>query len=139
MKAVSWWPPHFEDYATTDTLTGPAAPIDYTLDPDIRRLRTQVEGARRGKADFAGHLTFVVWGCGTQCTSNVLLDLRTGRTYDDAQVNFSCGTVHYSIGSALVVTGPDTTEAPVDATCNLDKTHYFAWSGTGLVELQERR
>ena len=129
------WPPTFAGYATSDTLTGPAAPIDYAFNPEIRRFRSQVEGSRSSPADFDGHYRFVVWGCGTQCTSHVILDLRTGRTYDDTLVDFSCGAVDYRKESGLVIAGPDTVSMVWNNSCALLPTRYLVWNGTALVEL----
>ena len=126
------WPPTFEQYATDDTLTGPPAPLDYSANPEARRFRSRLSG--RTEADFAGHLAFVVWGCGTECTSHMVLDLKTGRPYDDTLVNFSCGTVTYAKSSALVVWSGDTT-LEGDEKCHLLPTRYFVWSGAGLSEL----
>jgi len=128
------WPPTFAEYPTSDTLVGPAAPIDYAFDPDARRFRTTLEDARKGPADLAGHYEFVVWGCGTQCTSHVILDLRTGRTYDDTLVNFSCGNVSHQRESSLVIATPDT-DPEVAESCPRVPTRYFLWSGTKLEEL----
>lgn len=126
------WPPTFEQYATTDTLTGPPAPLDYSGNPDARRFRSQLAGWTT--ADFAGHFVFVVWGCGTNCTSHMVLDLRTGRPYDDTLVNFSCGSASYLPTSALIISTPDTS---LDASerCRLLPTRYFLWGGTSLREL----
>lgn len=120
-------------------MPGPAVPIDYAFDPTIRRFRSQVERARTGPADFNGHYRFVVWGCGTQCTSHVILDLRTGRTYDDTLVDFSCGTVEYRKESGLVIAGPDSVSEEGDDLCATRPRRFLAWSGTGLAELHHER
>jgi hypothetical protein len=125
-----WWPPSTSDYVTFDTLTGPPAPIDYAFLPDARRFRSQLESAT--KATFAGHYTFVTWGCGTQCEQHYLLDLRTGRVYSDTLLNFSCGTVTYDVSSALVIAS---SAGPAAEGCPDHLTRYLAWQGTEFVPL----
>lgn len=130
------WPPTFAGYATADRLTGPAAPIDFTSNPDARRFRTLLNEARQDSADYRGHFTFVIWGCGTGCSSHVILDLASGRIYDDTLVNFSCEEIEYRQSSALVVDTPDPSLASNPA-CRSGATRYFVWGGSGLVELHK--
>ena len=138
LPAQAPWPPTFAQYATADTLKGPAAPIDFASDPDARRFRTLLNSAREDSADLNGHFTFVIWGCGTGCSGHVILDLATGKIYDDTLVNFSCEEIDYRRLSGLVIDAPDPslTDNPV---CRKGATRYFTWGGKGLVELRDPR
>jgi hypothetical protein len=72
--------PRFEDYPVREIYKGPVARV--RLDsPKARMFRTMLrEGARTGP-NFAGHYTFVLWGCGTGCAQKAIVDARTGRVY----------------------------------------------------------
>lgn len=64
--------PTFEQFAVTESFTGPPAkPILNT--PGDRFFRTMIrKGAAKGP-NFAGHHTIAVWGCGTSCISGLWL------------------------------------------------------------------
>jgi hypothetical protein len=128
------WPPAFNEYATTDTLTGPAAELDLADDPDAERFRSQLAGAK--VANFAGHYAFVTWGCGTICQTGALLDLRTGRSLDLAPVDLGCGAIEHQASSSLVIWGPDTT-AHTYSRCRALLPRYFVWEGDSLRELRD--
>jgi hypothetical protein len=72
--------PRFEDYPVREVFRGRPAPV--VLDTRRARMyRTMLrEGARTGP-NFAGHYTFVLWGCGTGCAETAVVDARTGRVY----------------------------------------------------------
>jgi hypothetical protein len=44
-------------------------------------FRTQLTNAAKKPADFAGHFTMAVWGCGSECAAAALIDLTTGDVY----------------------------------------------------------
>jgi hypothetical protein len=124
--------PRFADYPT-DSLAGPAAPVDLTSSTDAHRFRTALRaGAVRGP-NFAGRLTIVTWGCGTQCLSYAIVDARTGRVFSDSALDFSCHVPEYRRGSALVVQRSDTVAL---GQCSTGPTRYFRWAGDQLVELR---
>ena len=128
------WPPSFAEYATSDTLVAPSAPIDYAIDPEASRFRTFLEEARMGPADLGGHYRVVVWGCGKMCAEHLILDLRTGRTYGDTLVNVGCEGLSHTRTSALVMATPY--ENADAGRCPHRSTRFFVWTGTKLEELQ---
>ena len=70
------------------------------------RTRLQ-EGYQAKKANFAGHYTFVDWGCGSACQSSLLIDRRTGRIYDSPTASLG---YEFRIDSRmLIVNPPDST------------------------------
>lgn len=133
-QAQEPWPPTFAQYPTSDTLKGPAAPVDFRSDPDARRFRTLLNSAREDSADLAGHFTFVIWGCGTGCSGHVILDLATGKVYDDTLVNFSCEEIEYHRRSTLVIDAPDSSLS-ANPGCRRGAPRYFRWDGARLAEL----
>lgn len=131
---VGTWPPTFDHYTTTDTLTGPAAALDLAGDPDAARFRSQLGSAKI--ANFAGHYAFVTWGCGTMCQSGALLDLRTGKSLDIAPLDLGCGTMEHQVSSSLVIWGADTT-AHTYSRCRALLPRYFIWERDSLRELHD--
>jgi hypothetical protein len=130
------WPPAFNEYATTDTLTGPAAELDLAGDPDAEHFRTRLSSAK--EANFAGHYAFVTWGCGTACLTGTLLDLRTGRPHSIAPLDLGCGLIDHNVTGRLVVWGPDTAGV-VDSECRRLSRRYFVLEGESLRELRDPR
>jgi hypothetical protein len=71
----------FEEYLTTETFSSAAhAPILDT--PFDRKYRTAIREGLVNGANFAGRYVVVKWGCGTGCTSFVIVDAKTGIVYD---------------------------------------------------------
>ncbi|QNK63481.1 hypothetical protein H7F33_02945 [Pedobacter sp. PAMC26386] len=40
------------------------------------------EGYRTGEIAFGGYYVTVIWGCGSDCISGVMVDVRNGKVYD---------------------------------------------------------
>lgn len=61
------------------TFDGVSAKVDFSSDPVLSRFRTTVSEQIAKGANFAGHFSFVSWGCGTSCISYAIIDLVTGK------------------------------------------------------------
>jgi hypothetical protein len=123
--------PRFEDFPA-DTFVGRPAPVDLTSDPDARQFRTRLrEGAAEGP-NFAGHLTIITWGCGTQCMSHALVDARSGRVYSDTTLDFSCHDPEFRRNSTLVIQRGDTTTF---GECSATATRFFRWTGDRFIDI----
>jgi hypothetical protein len=48
-------------------------------DKQFAYMKTRILAGLQQGANFAGHYTIVVTGCGTGCTSNLMVDRRTGK------------------------------------------------------------
>jgi peptidoglycan hydrolase-like protein with peptidoglycan-binding domain len=73
----------FSDYPATATLQGPPNYPDFKgRDRDYRDYRTRIRDGVSGGVNFAGHYSFVVIGCGTDCRFGFVIDLRTGKVFD---------------------------------------------------------
>lgn len=76
--------PDFKDYAVERTYTGaPAAP---KLNRDQRAFRTMIREGAKSKVEFAGHYTVPRWGCGSGCSTFVIVDSITGAVYNSFNV-----------------------------------------------------
>lgn len=59
------------------------ADLDLKSNIGANYFRTRLkEGYSADTANFAGHYTFVFWGCGSPCKSSMLIDRKTGKIYD---------------------------------------------------------
>jgi hypothetical protein len=76
--------PNFKDYAVEQVYTGaPAAP---KITRDWQSFRTRIREGARSKVEFAGHYTVPRWGCGTGCSTLIVVDSITGKLYDGFSV-----------------------------------------------------
>jgi len=117
--------PSFQRYAVKDIYKGKAAtPVLRT--PGDRQFRTRIRAGSAKGANFAGHYTLIILGCGTQCSSFLIVDARTGRVFADAQKEYTCWPYH-RIDSRLLVT--DVCSGPAETNCSRD---YWEWTGTEL-------
>jgi hypothetical protein len=125
-------PPTFGQFPARVEQPGPGVPIDWSSDASALRFRTRIEAGRQAGANFAGHLSIITWGCGTQCLSYQILDLRTGRLVSDTLLDFSCHEPEFRRDSELIVQLVDTaTYGP----CSRGVTRYFRWTGERLEEI----
>jgi len=76
--------PKFEDFAVKEIYTGkPAAP---DLNREWRTFRTMIREGAKARVEFAGHYTVPRWGCGSGCSTLVVVDSITGTIYDGFNV-----------------------------------------------------
>lgn len=72
--------PDFKDFAVKQKYTG--APATPKLNRDQRTFRTMIREGAKSKVEFAGHYTVPRWGCGSGCSTFVIVDSITGTVYD---------------------------------------------------------
>jgi hypothetical protein len=93
-----------------------------------RRFRTALRDGVAAGPNFAGHLTVVTWGCGTQCRSDAIVDARTERVYADSALDFGCHDPGYRRASRLVVQRPDWAAL---GPCSPGPIRSFRWAAIG--------
>ena len=76
--------PDFTDYVVEKIYTG--APAPPKLDRDQRTFRTMIREGAKSKVEFAGHYTVPRWGCGSGCSTFVIVDSITGTVYNGFNV-----------------------------------------------------
>ena len=71
-------------------------------------FQTNIQNAYANEnANFAGHYTFVYWGCGSACAMSKVIDRRDGKIYDSPQTML--GYDFRANSRLLVVNPPDST------------------------------
>ena len=74
-------PPKFEDFPAAKSMVGKtAAPVLKTQAQ--RMFKTRIREGAKLPANFAGHYRVIEWGCGSPCSTFVVVDLRTGEVYE---------------------------------------------------------
>jgi hypothetical protein len=76
-------PPQFKEYPVTEQYTGPRAAPKLTPGTAAWYFRTRIREAARQKPNFAGHYVLATWGCGAECLSSAIIDVKTGEVYTD--------------------------------------------------------
>ena len=56
------------------------------------QFRTRIREAARQPANFAGHYVLATWGCGAECVSFAIIDVKTGAVYFDSRTVCCWGT-----------------------------------------------
>jgi hypothetical protein len=117
--------PTFQQYRVAQIYRGKAAEPVFTTKEE-REFRTQICRQAAKGPNFAGHYTVVTWGCGTQCTSFVIVDARTGRIFSHAQRE-NAAWPFCNLDSRLMVTDDDCRGA--EENCHRS---FWDWTGTEL-------
>jgi len=93
----------FEDFPAHETFQGKPAPVNYKSHRLAREFKSVITRAAQQGANFAGHYTFVSWGCGSPCMRSAIVDSKTGRVYQgpDATLGFEV-----QLNSRLVKVNP---------------------------------
>jgi hypothetical protein len=113
--------------------------VEFTGNPEAWRYRTMLRQGAAAGPDFAGHYTFVGWGCGTSCQEWALVDALTGRVsffpdfraVSGIHVATTDSLVRFRVSSGLLVVigAPNEDEAR-------DGITYFSWDGRALNQLR---
>lgn len=94
----------FEDYKVNIIYCGKKSPINFKGNPTARVYRTVIlEGYWSSGVNFAGHYSFVYWGCGSPCTGSAIVDVRTGKVYNGPDSAFG---YKFEKNSRLVIINP---------------------------------
>jgi len=131
--------PKFSDYAVAEIYTGKNAAPKITHDWHLFRTRIR-EGASE-PPNFAGNYRIVHWGCGSDCLTGALVDLKTGDVYSlpfeslwldvFATEGWRGKGLLYEKDSRLLIVDGCPTEK-----CG---TYYYEWTGTTFQLLQSGR
>ena len=131
--------PPFTAFPAVDTFRGRPAAVRFGSDTLAWRFRTAIRSGATSGPNFAGHLTLVTWGCGTECQVTVILDARTGEIYPQSLLT-QMGTAHTTTSTLLIADPPDTAAAeyprvdPTDCvTCGIPAA--YVWRGNRLEPL----
>jgi hypothetical protein len=125
-------PLRFEEFPAEAVYAGAPAEVVLASHPRAQSFRTMLRRGAAAGPNFAGHLTVVTWGCGTQCQEFMVVDAASGRVYPGLTTELG---VEHQVGSRLLVVNPPDRVAETrcpDPGCT---TRYFVWAGDRLEPL----
>lgn len=73
-------PPAFAAYPAT-RYQGPRAALQLTPGTAAWSFRTRIREAARQPINFGGQYVLAAWGCGLECVSYAIIDVKTGAVY----------------------------------------------------------
>lgn len=140
-------PPRFEDFPVSERWDRARAPVQLTTSSE-RMFRTELTDASEGGPNFAGHYTFAIWRCGSNCAAGAVIDLRTGRVFPPplgahgdgwgrwciAAGLFDGAAIDFQVNSRLVVikSGLNFSE---ERNVNVPDEDYFVWEDNRFRQL----
>lgn len=72
--------PQLSDYRVPVS-NAKAHPIFFQGNANARMFRSRLEEAQKGQVNFAGHLIFTSWGCGSSCVQAALINTKNGAVF----------------------------------------------------------
>ncbi|HJS01214.1 MAG TPA: hypothetical protein VJ780_09790 [Flavobacterium sp.] len=98
----------FKKYEVKSPLIYKKVQIDYHSNPTARQFKTRIKNDYKIKEmNFAGHYSFIFWGCGSPCQTSVIVDVKTGKVYDGPTA--AIGYDYHKDSKLLIVNPKDTT------------------------------
>ncbi len=88
---------------TVTKFEGTPAKIDFSSNPSLEMFYTTVSKQAAEGPNFAGHFTFIHWGCGTDCISYAIIDAITGKSIYN---NIEGLSPTFDINSRLLIFNP---------------------------------
>jgi hypothetical protein len=114
---------------------GAQARLDFSSNKEAHNFRTSIRYAYKADTvNFAGHYTFVSWGCGSPCQSAVVVDRQSGKIYDAPSA--ALGYDFRPNSRMLIVNVPDSAGFYDD--CHYCKPIIYVW-GEETKTFMERR
>lgn len=96
----------FNDFKVDTNEKKQKAPIDFTSNKNALNFKTRlIDEYDSEEPNFAGHYSFVFWGCGTACQSSLLIDRNTGKIYDSPSA--SLGYEFHVYSRMIIINPPD--------------------------------
>lgn len=120
--------PRFSDHPAVSTYEGKPAPVDFSSSPEMKSFRTVLKAGAAKGPNFAGVLTVVTWGCGTNCMVVAILSAESGTILSSLQ---TCGGLDYRLDSTLLISNPEPGD-DYPAGC---ETTFYRWAGDRLQRL----
>ena len=130
-------PAAFANYPSGVRYAGPCAAPRLRPGTAAWHFRTRIREAAKEPPNFAGHYVLATWGCGAECVSYAIIDVKTGGVYFDNRTVCCWGTavpddfepVRGQLSSRLLVcTGMLNEQGP-------NKAHHYLFSKGRLVAL----
>ena len=97
----------FDEFKVSSVDHKKYADLDLKSNKDASNFRTILtNGYSSDTANFAGHYSFVYWGCGSPCQMSLVIDRKTGKIYASPMASLGYDFRVYS--KMLIVNPPDT-------------------------------
>jgi len=120
----------FSTFPAKSIFHGVPARVDVASAPASRLFGTRLrEGAAKGP-NYAGNLTVVTWGCGTECQTVAVVSAQSGNILTFLQ---TCAGVTYKLESSLLILNPSDPVAVNPSYCT---TQYYVWTGHQLKRIK---
>jgi hypothetical protein len=120
--------PQFEDFPVSAAYKGPHAPVDLDSNPEAQTYRTRLREGAKKPPNFAGHYVMVEWGCGTECTVYMMVDVKNGRVFDAPQALMGG---EFRLNSSLFMASSDTNAA-------FYASRFFHWNNGSFNLIYQR-
>ena len=119
--------PRFEDFSNNNKYEGEIAKPNFDTNKEAYAFRGQIKKDLEAGTNFAGHYTIAQWGCGTECSTGIVVDNKTGTIYSLPVAEF--GREFRVKSNLLVVNPPDVVEGIFEGwqTPEWVSTRYFKW------------
>ena len=79
----------FGKYSVSYIYSGEMSPLNLKSNRTARVYKTTMsESYKQNVVNFAGHYSFIYWGCGSPCTGCASIDVRTGKVYSGPDSGF---------------------------------------------------
>ena len=87
------------------TFDGEPAPVNFAKFPEAKEFYTVITKAAAAGPNYAGHFTFISWGCGTNCFQFALVDSITGDfvAYNPYPTTHAAYPPAFNINSKLLI------------------------------------
>lgn len=102
----------FDDFKVSSVDHKKYAHLDLKSNKDAVDFGTRLkEGYSSDTANFAGHYSFVYWGCGSPCQSSSVIDRKTGKIYDSPGASLG---YDFRVDSRMLIVNPPNTSGFYD-------------------------
>lgn len=122
--------PSFKDFPVEQVFKGKAALVDFSSNAGAKIFKTRIiQGAKKGP-NFAGEITVIEIGCGTECLMAQFVSARTGKLFESIT---TCGHLEYRLDSRLLVADPPVSGVKPTSGC---EARYFHWTDSGVRRIR---
>jgi len=115
--------------------------IDFSTIPSLNNFYTTTSKQAAEGPNFAGHFTFIRWGCGTDCISYTIIDAITGKSVLSSYETVEGLSPTFDINSRLLIFNPkenfEKLKGQKMEDIIGDKDYYEARKGRQYYELKE--
>lgn len=94
------------DLAPVKKYEGKPIKVDFSSYPEAKMFYTVITEQASEGPNFAGHFTYVGWGCGTDCAGFAIVEAITGKIVSYMPVDEDGNSYSYKIDSRLLILNP---------------------------------